>query len=154
MLIHCALPCLLQTPAQFQIGSVQLFVVCLWRDYVDPRCRYRFLEGAHGLDDLFHGDVVPSRGRSRSLPRTPHIVGKLLTQLWAGPCFIGPHGGRQIFSSIDSFVGSLERQSLARLSPPENRTSLVEESITCKDKECLGGHLHFDAQVSTGAKKQ
>jgi len=50
-------------------------------------------------------------------------------------------------------AGWLERQPLALLSPPENRTSLIKESLTWKDKGRLDGHLHSDAQVSIRAKK-
>jgi len=71
-----------------------------------------------------------------------------------GSGFTGTHDGRQMFSPVDSLAGWLERESLARLSPPENQTSLVEESLTCKDKGRLDDRLHSDTQVSTGAKKQ
>jgi len=51
------------------------------------------------------GGARSSTARSLALSRTPHIAGKLLTRLRVGPCFIGPHGGRQMFSPVDSLVG-------------------------------------------------
>jgi len=58
-----------------------------------------------------------------------------------------------MFLPVDSLAGWLERRSLAHLSPPENRTSLVEESLTCKDKGRLDGRLHSNAQVSIRSEK-
>ena len=116
------------------------------------RC-YRLLEGVHGLHELLHGDVVPSRGRNtrasnRSFPRTPHIVGKTLNHdcqwdlVLSGPT-VGAKCSRRLTQTVVSGL----------LSPPENRTSLIEESLTCKDKGRLDGHLHSDAQVSIRVKK-
>ena len=73
------------------------------------------------------------------------------------PCqeFITVFYGRLLWTVLAGWLTRhwLERQSLSVLSLPENRTPLIKESLTCKDKGRLDGRLHFDAQVGIRAKK-